>query len=385
MRNQATVRPASRAPVLRSVTSAPLPRHHLSLLAVVAAVAPATTRPARLSGHPRMPFMFAAERANMLDLIAVDGAPRDDVAQLCERTLLVLEYTINEIEKLDDACEVAAAAESESEDEDDEDRVSGVFPVATVARGSALRGITDLAFLGAWTLQRARASVLDAVAGGDTWSMVGACSSAKQEVLESAVAIEQALADDAGVPSDLAELVALGVERSLRARALYRTFRAAVRPDALPSATNVESRMRAATLGLVRLCDPRHAEDLHLQDRILFHQHRAAVELWRSRQWLPGATNNVVADTLRQWKKLAELARGLQRINDRSELREHDDRVARAALASLAEHEDCDTLAGDVPEALGSLLGRDDGLDALLLSLSSHRVGELRDALERLG
>ena len=383
MRNQATVRPASGAPVLRSVSSAPLPRCHLTLLAAVAAVAPATTRPARLSGHPRMPFMFAAERANMLDLIAIDGAPRDYVAQLCERTLLVIEYTISEVEKLSDACEVAAAAEPEAED--DEDRASGVFQVATVARGSALRGITDLAYLGAWTLQRARASVLDAIAEGDTWSMVGACSSAKHEVLESAVAIEQALAVDAGVPSDLAELVALGVERSLRARALYRSFCAAVRPDALPSATTVESRMRAATIGLVQLCDPRHAEDLRLQDRILFQQHRAAVELWRSRQWLPGATNNVVADTLRQWKKLAEFARGLQRINARSELREHDDRVARAALASLAEHEDSDTLAGDVVEALGSLLGRDDGLDALLLSLSVHRVGELRDALERLG
>lgn len=383
MRNQATVQSYSGAPALRSVSSAPLPRHHLSLLAAVATGAPATTRPARLSGHPRMPFMFAAERANMLDLIAIDGAPRDYVAQLCERTLLVLEYTIREIDKLSDACEDAAAAEPE--DEDDEDRVSGVFPVATVARGSALREITDLAYLGAWALQRARASLLDATAGGDTWSMVEACSSAKQEVLESAVAIEQALAEDAGVPSDLTELVALGVERGLRARSLYRSFRAAVRPDALPSATNVESRMRAATLGLVQLCDPRHAEDFRLQDRILFHRHRDAVELWRSRQWQPGATNNVAADTLRQWKKLAELARGLQRINDRPELREHDERVARAALASLADHEDSDPLADDALEALGSLLGRDDGLDALLLSLSGHRVGELRDALERLG
>ncbi len=352
------------------VSRIPLPRRRSS---VIAAVVQASTRTERLPFPARTPFVVAAERAAQLELAASDASDAGDhVAHLCKRTLQVVEEILREAAKLSAAYDDDGAARA------------GVDDGAAPAR-SPLRDIVDVAYMSGWTLHRKRASLLDAVAGGDLWRMASECSSAKRAALRAAVAIERAIAAGLRVASELFHHVVNDVERGVRTRALYRAFRAEIRPDDPPGERTIESRMRAAMIALTKVCEDRHHEDIRLQDRVLFHERRRSVARWMSLHRRPDTTRDVIAEGLRQWKDIAAFAECLRMINLRPELQEHDDGAARAALESLAGYEDAAPLDDGALDALGSLLGRDDGLDAILLSRGPRLVSELRAALERLG
>lgn len=343
----------------------------------MAALRQTAARAERLPYPLRGPFVLLAERASELEL-GEDGdqTPQERLAQLCKRTFRVIDDMIGEAAKLTAAYDDAGVAPGENAAD-----VGAVEP--TMQR--ALHDIVDLAYISGWSLHRKRASLLDATAGHDAWKIASECSSAKRAILKSAVALERAIAAGAGVASDLLRIAAIDVERGLRTRALYRAFRADIRPADPPDERTIESRLRAATIGLTRVCEDRAFGELRFQDRVLFHQRRAAVALWMSQLRQPRAGVDLAAEGLRQWQDIAAFAECLRMINHRPELRDHDEREARAALESLAWHDDAAMLDDAALDALGSLLGRDDELDALLLSRSARRVGELRAALERLG
>lgn len=343
----------------------------------MAALRQTAARAERLPYPLRGPFVLLAERASELELAeGGDEAPQERLAQLCKRTLRVIDDMISEAAKLTAAYDDAGAAPGDQAAE------GGAVEPRTQR---ALHDIVDLAYISGWSLHRKRASLLDATAGHDAWKMASECSSAKRAMLKSAVAIERAIAAGAGVASDLLRIAAIDVERGLRTRALYRAFRADIRPGDPPDERTIESRLRAVTIGLTRVCEDRAFGDLRFQDRLLFHERRAAVALWMSQVRQPGAAADLAGDGLRHWKDIAAFAECLRMINQRPELREHDEREARAALEALAWHDDDAMLDDTAFDALGSLLGRDDELDALLLSHGARRVGELRAALERLG
>jgi hypothetical protein len=337
------------------------------------AVARPSSRAGRLAFPLRTPFVLAAERANELDLKEIDEVePGEQLAGLGRRTRHVVDDMIAEAAKLsaayDDASDATAASGK----------------VETRAR-RALRDIVDLAYITGWMLHRKRASLLDASAAGDEVKLAGECSSARRAVIKSAVALERAIAVATSVRSDLLHLVAADLARGLRTRATYHAFRAALRPEDPPDEATIEPRLRAAFVALARVCDGRHHGDLRLHDRLLFHQRRRDVAAWIRRRKQLGTTNDGSAEGLRHWKDLALFAECLRMVNHRPELRDHDERMARAALESLAWHDDDAALDEAAIAALGPLLGRDDALDELLLARRPVLVGELRGALERLG
>jgi hypothetical protein len=319
----------------------------------------------------------AAKRANELDFKWIDDIePRGQLAALCRRALEVVDAMIAEAAKLsaayDDASDPSRSA------------APGGGKVETRAR-RALRDLVDLAYITGWTLHRKRADLLDARAAGDAVKLAGGCASARRAVLKSAVAIERAIAAATSVRSDLSHLVAADLERGLRTRAMYHAFRAAIRPDDPPDEATIERRLRAAFAALSRVCEDRHEGDLRLHDRLLFHQRRrdiAACLVLRSKL---ATTPDGSSDALRRWKDVAMFAECLRMVSHRPELRDHDERLARAALESLAWQRDDDALDEAAVAALAPLLGRDDSLDELLLTPRPRLVSELRGALERLG
>lgn len=338
-----------------------------------AALVHASTRAERLPFPARTPFVVVAERAAQLDLGGRDAIDASDrLVQLCTDTLHVVDEIIREAAKL-------------NADYDDTGAKTGVLGAVEAPPPSSLREIVDVAYMSAWVLHRKRASLLDAVTSGDLWQMACESSSAKRAALKAAVAIERAIAAAASVESDLLQHVAADLERGLRTRTLYRAFRADIRCGEPPDERTIASRMRAVTIGLTKVCEDRHHEDLRLQDRVIFHERRRSVAAWISLHRRSGTATEVVAEGLRQWKDLAAFAECLRMVNLRPELRDHDDRAARAALDSLAWCEDDATLKDSELDALGSLLGRDDALDEILLSRRPRLTSELREALERLG
>lgn len=332
---------------------------------MIAALLQASLPAERLPFPARTPFVEVAERAAQIELGGNDASDR--LTALCTSTLQVVDEIIREVAQLSAAY-------------DD-------FGGASAPTRSALTDIVDVAYLSGWTLHRKRSSLLDALTGGDVFKMASECSSAKRAVLKSAVAIERAIAAGLGVKSELVKHVLTDVARGLRTRALYRSFRADIRLDEPPDERTIEPRMRAVMIALTKVFEDLHFADLRFQDRVLFQERRRNVAAWMSlrSEHEPGTTKDVTSEGLRQWKDIAAFAECLRMINLRPELREHDDSTARAALDSLAWHDD-DAALDDVTQgALGSLLGRDDGLDTILLSRSPRLGSELRAALERLG
>jgi hypothetical protein len=366
----------------RYAFTTPVPRRRSSM--ALSTVRHATPHAARLPFPSRAPFVVAAERANRLaieveaEAEGVDEAePRDLLAALGQRTLSLIDDTICESAKLSSAYEAALG-------DADADAASSAARVETRAH-RALRDLVDLAYLSGWTLHRKRVSLLGAIADGDPAKLASECSSGRRAVLKSAVALERAIAAGTAVRSDLLQIVATDVERGVRTRALDQAFRAAIRPADPPDDATVEPRLRAAIAALSSVCDDPFHGDLRLHDRLLFHQRRREIAAWICRSEEPGAAEELAAEGLRQWKDLAMFAECLRMVNLRPELRDHDDRAARTALASLAWREDSAALDDAALDALTSLLGRDDGLDELLLARRPRTVGELRGALERLG
>jgi hypothetical protein len=349
------------------VPSIPLQRRRSSL---IAALVQASKRAERPPFPARTPFVDIAERAAQLELADDDTMDASDrLVHLGKRTREVVDDMIRE------AAQLSAAYDDVGVATDD-----GAAPAR-----SPVRDIVDVAYMSGWTLHRKRAGLTDALAGDDLWKIASECSSAKRAVLKSAVAIERAIAAGLGVESELLQHVITDVERGLRTRALYRAFRADIRCDEPPDERTIEPRLRAAMIALTKVCEDRHHEDLRFQDRVLFHERRRSVAAWMRHPRAADATTEVISDGLRQWKDIAAFAECLRMINLRPELREHDDRAAREALDSLAWYEDDARLDDTALDALGPLLGRDDALDAILLSRGPRLASELRAALERLG
>jgi hypothetical protein len=273
-------------------------------------------------------------------------------------------YGSDMLAAIDDAMAAATLASSDT----------GEMNASLFAESADL--VSDLAVISTWTLQRKRAELEAALGAGDVERAMDARDSARRGVIRALAAIERALLPP-GAPGAIGVLLDLETERSLRTRALYRAFRATVRPDCAPTAANIDARLTAAGVALSKIFSSSHFRDLRPGDRRLFREIEGRLTAyWSAPSPLAG---------LRLFQDVVAFAGCLRAINNRAELVEHDARVAAEARASIPN--DPDSVVDDgTLEALGALLGRDDELDDMLLGVRparSHAVSALLASMTR--
>lgn len=236
--------------------------------------------------------------------------------------------------------------------------------------------LTDLVVICTWTLGRKRAALAAAVESRDAGRAVDACDSARRAVLRALGAIERAILPE-GKSGGVALLLELETERSLRTRALYRAFRATVRPESTPSAGAIEARLTAVGVALATVFASATYRELRASDRRLFRELEARLSAF----WSAPRTTATALAGVRLFQDIAAFAGCLRAVNQRAELVEHDARAAAALLPSIA---DDDFIEEGAMEVLGAVLGRDDELDEMLLGRRPARASELLPLLQSI-
>lgn len=235
--------------------------------------------------------------------------------------------------------------------------------------------LTDVCVIGTWTLQRKRAELEGAMESGDAARSSDACDSARRAVIRALGAIERALLPP-GVSGAVARLSECEADRARRTRGLYRSFRAAVRPDAAPTAATIEARLTAVGVALAQVLASPHYRELRASDRRIFREIEARLTAFWS-------TPRTVVAGVRLFQDIAGFAGCLRTINHRAELMEHDARTAAIALSTIGDDDDAVVDEGAL-EAMGPLLGADDELDDFLLGRRQARAGAVRPLLARM-
>jgi hypothetical protein len=196
-----------------------------------------------------------------------------------------------------------------------------LFAVGTGASDPA-SPLADVAVVYTWLLQGKRERIVTALGSGAPDRIDDACASARRALLRALGALDRALVDVGAEPLGAARLLAEETGRSLRTRALYDAFRAAVGVETTPDAATVDARLRGVAVALAQLLGHPAASDLRGGDHRLFVELDARLEAWRH----AGLDSDAGAPLagLRLWQDVATVAGCLRQVSLRAELQDHD-------------------------------------------------------------
>jgi hypothetical protein len=213
--------------------------------------------------------------------------------------------------------------------------------------------LSDLCFPAVFELKRVRTELSDARNNDD---LIVASERARRK-LRRAIAFVLAAGDTTSAPpsardrrkaNHLAE-----VESAVAVRRLYATFRRGLRRPDAQTAEAVLVALRYAAGGLATLVSSPEYDDVRASDRALLRHLHDRIIAWGKREQSLEVGLHLLDDI---WTS-ADLLRD---INRRQELRAHDHALIGDLLAEPPRH------AAAWFERLASLVGLDDGLDALL-------------------
>jgi len=241
--------------------------------------------------------------------------------------------------------------------------------------------IVELAFIARWELKR-KAEELQTVATSkdDAWDAIARCGSSRRRLLKSAIAVETAICEHEGLSSTLRELNLTELRRSLETRRAYAIFRGELSGHPGDGAERIKQGLRGAGIAIARLIGRDVYEDLRVTDRM---QVRTLQE--RVLRWLRGDEGFDGNAGLQIWQDLSAFADLLLQVNNRQELREHDQTVLAEMYADLfALHPAPESIPVAVRRQLEPLLGRDRELDELIQNPGSRTVDEWKPTLRRL-
>ncbi|MFQ5802292.1 MAG: hypothetical protein ACE5JQ_05260 [Candidatus Methylomirabilales bacterium] len=240
--------------------------------------------------------------------------------------------------------------------------------------------IADISFVARWELHQEREQLAKGIMSQETWYLINECSSARRRMLASAIAVENAICAHEGLTSTLHDLYLNELNHSLQIRHVYALFRQKVVGNGPPMRKNVRWRLRKVAAAIKKLTRSAIYSELRTSDRI-------HIEGLRSRlsEWLGAGRDRDPLMGLRLWQDIESLSELLIGINNRSELREHDQTVASEAYDRLFR---IDGVPYHVPEDLHvhlqSLFGRDPEMDHLIAGRGPYSTEDWRRPLERL-
>lgn len=243
----------------------------------------------------------------------------------------------------------------------------------------AARDVADLAFMARLGLRWRVDQALGLLSADDPWLVIGQCSSARREVIKSCTAVDVAICRYAGFESDNLQFLMSEISRSLEVRRCYTRLRGELTRDKDETARGLLRRLRLAATALTKLTGSDIYPDLRVSDRQQIRSLQTRILDWlRQHQ---GAPDGGVRPAVRLITDLLGFAELLQAVNNRSELRDHDTRVVRHAIASISALPDEHKFAA--VEDVESLCGLDPEFDRLLAE-PGRPVGDWRLGLASL-
>lgn len=296
----------------------------------------------------------AAEQARAVHIRSFEGAER---ARLLDELVPVVESVLGA------GVEALAYVQSYYEaGEPHEDTSRPLLAELDRLAGASAARIADVAALARWQL-RSKAEALARIGDADgAWHIVSQCGSGRRHTIKAAAAVERALSSHEGLPSELEPLFMTELQRSLRVRQAYASFRRDVLRTGEPAAGEVHAGLRSAAVAIAKLVGRDAYEDLRIGDRV---QLRSLQE--RVIAWLRDGRAASAHAGLRLWEDVAAFASLVRAVSQRAELWEHDRDLLDHVMPSISR------LARDGHEVddatlrkLRCVAGRDEAIDELL-------------------
>lgn len=240
--------------------------------------------------------------------------------------------------------------------------------------------VADLAFMARMELLSASQQLAAMKPAEDPLDLVSTCGSFRRSVLRGTAAVDRALCEKEGLPSESGDLAAAELQQSLRVRAGYARFRKDLLALGQPELIGVPAYLERAAGRLLALSQSPEFDDFRLDDRIMMHRLLA-----RLRAWLDGVDGRDLKSGLRLWQDLAGFVSLLVQVNHRSELVEHDRAIVDEAWKTLfGGPRPRTSVPPDIAAKLEKLYGRDDDVDGILDSGMGQFAVEWHDPLLRL-
>lgn len=199
-----------------------------------------------------------------------------------------------------------------------------------MGREDGIPKITSLAFVARMGLRMRGQSLARLDPERHRWEILSACSGALREVIKALGAVDAAICQFEGMPVDTSHLAG-ALDRALRTRVAYLSFRSDVLGAGPPEPAEVHRRLRLAAASIAKLVGRDIYPHLRISDRAMLRQIQARI---RSFLASPKAGDEArearearEAEGLRLYQDLASLADLIMGVNRRSELIEHDRRA----------------------------------------------------------
>jgi hypothetical protein len=204
------------------------------------------------------------------------------------------------------------------------------------------------------------------------WELIEACSSAMREVLKALSALDLTICSYEGLEPGPSFYVT-EIQRSLRVRAAYWSFRRDLVAAGPPAEGEVRARLRKAACSIAKLAGRDIYPSMRVGDRAMLREFQTKIRGWlvQSRSESDGSTST----GLRLFQDLANLAELMLQVNRRAELMEHDRLLLERVEAQA------DGASGGALAALEAIRSRDPHLDALLESPESVSAEALREVV----
>ncbi len=240
--------------------------------------------------------------------------------------------------------------------------------------------IADIAFVARWELHHEREELAKNSLTPQIWNLVNECSSARRRLIASAIAVENAMCVHECLTSTLHDLYLRELNHSLQIRYAYAMFRYTVVGNGLPNPKNVRRRLRKVATDIKRLTRSDIYSELRTSDRVHLQELRGRLAE------CVGASRDGDSDgALMLWQDIENLSTLLLGVNNRSELREHDQTVVTEAYNRLfCSDQVPETMDEDLQLRLQSLFGRDTELDRLIADRGPYLTEDWRRPLERI-
>ena len=264
---------------------------------------------------------------------------------------------------------------------------------AHISSQMAAQEIVDLAFVSRVQLKDLVSSIEQGMAEQKIWQIASDADTSLRRAGRALIALESSIREYEGLP--MQRRYWQGVDDALAVRRAYAAFRRKIlTKDATgdhPSGARLKERLRDVGGEIATLRVSEIYPYLRIDDRLELRRLQERIA-----GWLDQGSDEEKGRRL--WGDLEGFAQLLAEISRRQELREHDRKVVgelwqryfETHEASFAEHRPS-PLGSDHLQIFRPLLGRDDDLDTILLSLRGRDSGhkkyhhsDLKPILERL-
>lgn len=243
--------------------------------------------------------------------------------------------------------------------------------------GEGGRQLEDLVFLARFELVGRRERLRSEAQSERSDDLLSLCDACRRKILKTLTAVENALCTAANLKPGLDYRTELNMSLQIR-RVISRCRRRLFAADET-TPENVEARLLTAATVIAWLNGHEIYPDLRLTDRLELRGFQQRLIAWKTQD----ATDRRAG--LRLWQDLEVFCSILRKVNHRTELMDHDLRLALEADQVLfGGHTPPARVPLDLLERLGRLFGRDDAVDKLLSSDEASDAAAWAKPLEYL-